>query len=135
MTYYEDGSGYRYLPELVDGSVNIGWLDVSADFTRGDVPDEFVERLVELCRDPVNLTRGWHRCNLCPPPRELAPPEPVMVSSPRGDYPVGHGEIRVEGPNGIRYAAPDMIVHYVRHHGYRPPDEFVEAVVRTSSAD
>jgi hypothetical protein len=34
---------------------------------------------------------------------------------------VGGAEIRVTGRDGIRYAAPDMIIHYVEAHGYRPP--------------
>jgi len=35
------------------------------------------------------------------------------------------------------YVAPESIVHYVDAHGYRPPDEFMDAVMRcprTSSA-
>jgi hypothetical protein len=129
MTYFEDGTPYRYLPEFADGSVNIGWLDRANPHPTGPVAAEFAERLVELCRKPVNLTRGWHYCNLCPTPTEPMP-EPITVKSPAGDFPVGHGEIRVDGTGGARYAAPDMIAHYVHVHGYRPPDPFVEAVVQ-----
>jgi hypothetical protein len=129
MTYYEDGSSYSYLAEFVDGSVNVGWLDSAMPIPTGDFPDEFVDRLTELCRYPVNLTRGWHRCNLCPPSEEPGRPSPTTVTSPDGEYLVGHGEIRVEGEKGARYAAPDMIVHYVREHGYQPPDYFIDAVL------
>ncbi len=129
MTYFEDGTPYRYLAEFEDGSVNVGWLDATQPYATGDVPAGFAEGLVELSRKPVNLTRGWHFCNLCPKPPEPVP-QPIMVKSPEGDFPVGHGEIRVEGRNGVRYAAPDMIAHYVLEHGYRPPEEFIEAVVQ-----
>lgn len=129
MTYFKDGTPYRYLAEFEDGSVNIGWLDTAEPYAQGEVPAEFTERLVELSRKPVNLTRGWHFCNLCPKPPEPMP-QPITVKSPEGDFPVGHGEIRVEGRNGVRYAAPDMIAHYVLEHGYRPPEEFIEAVVQ-----
>jgi hypothetical protein len=43
---------------------------------------------------------------------------------------VGSAEIRVHAPSGAIYAAPDMIIHYVEKHGYRPPDHFVQAVMR-----
>jgi len=39
------------------------------------------------------------------------------------------GEIRVDG-HGVNYAAPTLIVHYIENHKYRPPDEFIEAVIR-----
>jgi hypothetical protein len=41
---------------------------------------------------------------------------------------LGDAEIRVGGENGIVYAAPTLICHYIHEHGYRPPDEFLAAV-------
>ena len=41
----------------------------------------------------------------------------------------GNGQIRVKGPNGTCYAAPALISHYVEIHEYKPPAEFIEAVV------
>jgi hypothetical protein len=128
MTYFKDGSPYGYLPEFIDGSVNVGWLDAAEPYTTGDVPAELVERLVELCRNSVNRTRGWHYCNLCPKPTESFP-QPITVKSPAGDFPVGFGEIRVQGKDGVRYAAPDLIAHYVVEHHYRPPEQFVHTVL------
>jgi hypothetical protein len=128
MTFFKDDSPYGYLPEFIDGSVNIGWLDAAEPYTTGDVPAEFVERLVELCRNSVNRTRGWHYCNLCPKPAESFP-QPITVKSPTGDFPVGFGEIRVQSKDGVRYAAPDLVAHYVVEHHYRPPEQFVHAVL------
>jgi hypothetical protein len=88
-----------------------------------------VDRLVELCGNPVNLTRGFHHCNLCPLPAEGQFPEPVTVATPDGEVMVGHGEIRVTGEDGVTYASPDLIVHYVTVHRYRPPQKFVDAVL------
>jgi hypothetical protein len=51
-----------------------------------------------------------------------------MVSSEGGEFVVGGAEIRVEGATGTRYASPDMIIHYVEEHGYRPPDDFIQGV-------
>lgn len=129
MTYYEDETPYRYMSEFVDRALNIGWLDKSVPYQTGEVPGIFAEKLTELARHPINLTRGWHYCNLCHRPSQSEFPQPVTVHSSEGDFQVGHGEIRVNGKNGIRYAAPDMIIHYVLDHGYRPPAEFIDAVL------
>lgn len=129
MTYFQDGTTYSYLQEVVDGSVNIGWLDETEPFPTGDVPPDFVTRLVGLCGEPVNLTRGYHYCNLCPSPEGDDYPEPVTVTTPDGDVTVGHGEIRVTGGDGVTYASPDLVAHYVTAHRYRPPREFVDAVI------
>ena len=38
-------------------------------------------------------------------------------------------EIRVRGDERTVYAAPTLIVHYVEAHRYRPPEEFIAAVL------
>lgn len=129
MTYYPDGSPYAFLPEQEDGAVNVGWLDASQPYPTGAVPAEFVERLYELCRHPVNRTRGFHWCNLCPPPDDSSKRWTAELPGPGGPYPLGSGEIRVRATGGTRYAAPDLVVHYVTEHRYRPPGEFIAAVL------
>ena len=130
MTYYADGTPYSYLADAGGGGlVNIGWLDASVPFPTGEVPGAFVERLVTLGRDGVHRTRGLHYCNLCPRDSDVGLPAPTEVHSPDGDYVVGGAEIRVPGPGGRTYVAPDMVVHYVLAHGYRPPEEFIKAVM------
>jgi hypothetical protein len=52
------------------------------------------------------------------------------VSDGEGGFLVGSAEIRVDGLSGQRYASPDMIIHYVEEHGYAPPADFVEGVLR-----
>jgi hypothetical protein len=42
---------------------------------------------------------------------------------------LGSAEIRVPGKSGIQYACPNMIYHYLQDHNYRPPDEFITAVL------
>jgi hypothetical protein len=128
VTYYPDGSPYEFLPEARDGAVNVGWLDASQPFPTGAVPAEFVDRLTELCRHAVNRTRGFHRCGLCPPP-DGSRRWSAELASPEGAYPLGSAEMRIDGTNGVRYAAPDLIAHYVTEHGYRPPAEFIAAVL------
>jgi hypothetical protein len=41
---------------------------------------------------------------------------------------LGSAEIRVFGPRGKIYAAPNLLFHYVTAHHYKPPNEFVQAL-------
>jgi hypothetical protein len=60
----------------------------------------------------VNVTCGIHLCPFC---------DPIKA-------PAGSAEIRVI--NGSQaYAAPALIHHYVTVHRYRPPVEFIAAVL------
>ena len=43
----------------------------------------------------------------------------------------GNGEIKVSG-QGITFAAPVLIVHYIEQHRYLPPAQFLEAVERAN---
>lgn len=45
---------------------------------------------------------------------------------------LGSAEIRVTGASGRVYAAPDLIVHYIKDIGYLPPEEFIQAVEELS---
>ena len=134
VTHFEDGSPYEYQPQ--EGpATNVGWLDAAHEYSKGPVSPEFVRLLSELCRAGVLHMRGWHMCNLCVPDEErrsYSDLVPTLVKAEGGDYSVGHAEIRVPGLGGVMYAAPDMVIHYVVVHGYRPPDGFIEAVLRPS---
>jgi hypothetical protein len=41
---------------------------------------------------------------------------------------LGAAEIRVFAKDGVAYAAPTLVYHYVSVHHYKPPDEFVRAL-------
>ncbi|MCE7006301.1 hypothetical protein LWC34_26180 [Kibdelosporangium philippinense] len=109
VTYYPDLSPYRYT--VADQPMlNVGWLEPGAYFPRGPVPAQLVDALLKLGTRPRNKLRGFHFCEFCSRYR-------------------GTGEIHVVGASGIRYAAPMLIIHYIFAHRYRPPKEFVEAVL------
>jgi hypothetical protein len=46
-----------------------------------------------------------------------------------GEFIVGGAEIRVAAPSGVIFAGPDMIIHYVMVHGYKPPEKFPDALL------
>jgi hypothetical protein len=132
MTYVPDGAPFDLTfgaDEIEPGLIAVGWLDADHEFPRGPVLPEFVERLKQLCRDGVNRTRGFHRCELCSTREDAGRRPPTVVRDAAGDFPVGGAEVRVDGPSGKRYAAPDMTIHYVEEHGYAPPTDFVDGVL------
>ena len=105
--------------------VCIGWLDGSQQFESGEVSEEFASALSRACREPVRVTRGWHRCPFC----RDAVVGGTRVRDADGEFLVGHAEIRVRDRDGFVYAAPDMVIHYVLEHGYLPPGAFQAAVI------
>lgn len=138
MTYYADLTPYVYWPEHVVGDqpypdgveiLNVGWLEAGHDFPtfEGDPDPEFLENLITLAADHfTHATRGIHGCDL-PHQDEKADIEGEVVYGGRELF-LGHAEIHVVTPDGRWLAAPTLVVHYVRDHRYRPPEEFNEAV-------
>lgn len=104
--YYEDLSPFEYgmaYPECL----NIGWLDEGQPYEKGNVPDGFVKKLEEL---PVLMKHmGHHDCPFCG--KEIS----SVVKFAKGD--------------NINYLTPGMISHYVEKHEYKPPQEFIDAVM------
>ncbi len=135
MTYFPDLTPYVYdrvnygfaLPVL-----NVGWLDISAPYSADVTSSEFQEKLLDFCvyEHTAQHRMGYHRCQYCDNPLR-----PIVVQHNSGkQVTLGNGEIRVIGKSAI-YAAPTLIFHYVTIHNYRPPDEFIEAVLNGPRPD
>ena len=125
MAYFEDLTPYSYVQRTArDGELNIGWLDDQHCFTTGAVPEHVLAKIFELCKKPMNLTRGKQSCLLC---KERG----LVCSGGRNGVrlELGNGEIRVNGKSGKVYASPVMIYHYIEAHNYQPPQEFIEALL------
>ena len=153
MAYFEDLSVYSYRDEpdvvspadRVDRSsppylrvdatmarVNIGWLGGRGRFGRraryatGPVADGAVDALLDVIEaQAVNVTRGFHACEYC---------RGGDVGGHRLEHRgrtvvMGSSEIRVPAGGGVVFAAPTLIGHYVRDHGYCPPTAFIEALL------
>jgi hypothetical protein len=135
VTYFVDGTRCHYL-SVAEHATNSGWLDASREYARGPVPIEVVAILSELCRGTTLRTRGWHYCNLCVSDSDrqsVADYVKSVAQSDRGDFTVGSAEVHVRGPSAVTFVAPDMVIHYVVVHGYRPPEDFVKAVLESPS--
>jgi hypothetical protein len=115
VAHFPDLTPYTYFPAGTGPALNVGWLDPAAPFPTGDTSPEFCRKLGLLCQRPVQQTRGLHFCPYCP-----------WTGWP--DQSAGSAEIRVAGERAV-YAAPTLVHHYVVAHGYKPPDEFVAAVL------
>ena len=120
MTFFEDLTLYRYVEP--EPSKNVGWLDGKHAFTTGDMDPVLIGRLTKLTRYSVRSARGVFFCEICI--------SPSTVSHLIGDElcALGTAEIRVFGNDGSSYAAPNLLVHYILEHNYKPPDEFLTAL-------
>ena len=100
--------------------------------SKGPVAEDVVDVLLEAYKTKAVFTdgtAGWHDCEICPGPEAWYSEGQVgPVISWRGQrirlYGHGHHLLR---HGFIVYMAPALILHYILAHGYRPPDEFLEA--------
>lgn len=125
MSYFADLTPYAYIRSLANAKeLNVGWLSRWHSFPKGSVSNEVLTKVFLLCKSPVNKTKGFHTCEFC---RGNAWGVPVERDGTH--LTLGSAEIRVTGRSGIQYACPDMIYHYMKDHQYKPPQEFIDAVL------
>lgn len=124
MAYFSDLSEYSYSP-TDERMVNVGWLGSGKAFEAGGVDEAVWDELLRLASDPVNVMRGLHDCEFCDTESPVRIPSNYSMKKFAS---LGTGEIRVSGEDGKRYAAPTLILHYIRTHSYLPPEVFIQAV-------
>ncbi|MBW2455213.1 MAG: hypothetical protein JRI68_11915 [Deltaproteobacteria bacterium] len=105
----------------------VGWLEADEPFLQGAVPAEDVAKLGQLVIHtwkPPFMAGGWHDCTLCP---RKPGDGPIMWDIGGQQTMLGATEIYV--PAGeVMFSAPNLILHYIADHGYRPPEVFLAAV-------
>lgn len=113
--YYPDGSEMQFF-EI--HAVAIGWLEHDYPYARGPVSPEVVERLQRFEETGWTMLGmlGFHACEFC----EAEGAKRPAVCNTQHYIPAGD---RI-------YIAPQMIRHYIEAHGYAPPAEFCEALLR-----
>jgi len=119
MPWYDDLTPHTYTDTENDTVVNVGWLAAGHEFPKGKTSDEFRAALERLCETPIVQHKGFHDCEFC--------------GGRLHDESTGNGQIRVRGADGIWYAAPTLVAHYVTVHEYLPPPEFIEAVLHPTA--
>jgi hypothetical protein len=125
MAVYQDLSPYEYSPTVVE-MVNVGWLGRDSVYPTGVVDARVQVELLKRAADPANVMRGFHYCEFCDEDSPIRIPAKVGIHE---RVSLGTGEIRVAGDDGVIYAAPTLIVHYIEKHGYRPPEAFIVALI------
>ncbi len=114
MAWYADLSPCGYFgQECATFLRAVGWLERGQPFPVGPVDAEVYRQLVEMCKNPwePGIFMGFHRCNLCL-------------------YEGTTGKRNVFVPAGkVVFVCPELITHYMNEHGYRPPEEFCDAVL------
>jgi hypothetical protein len=101
----------------------VGWLHPGHPYTRGKVAAEFLARLKEFIRRQSLSGNhfcfpgfgGYYTCEFCGNAGGIG-----NLGLPRDD---------------ILFVFPEMIVHYIEAHEYKPPDEFITALMRSPFPD
>lgn len=117
MTWYKDLENCDYFPlgpEAANSLLAVGWLERGHDFTSGNIDKEIYDRLCELFQDPFQpfFSPGVHHCDLCQFSEKFGGVHNLFV------------------PNGETiFVCPELILHYIDAHWYKPPASFCEAVM------
>ncbi|MFC1489144.1 hypothetical protein ACFL6B_04775 [Thermodesulfobacteriota bacterium] len=98
----------KSIPEKFN-AIMVGWLGSKVPH-EGKIETQTIKKL-EWARDNRTIDQAWlgeHECEIC------------------NNY-IDRGEILIIDGEKM-YVAPRMILHYIKEHSYRPPEEFLEAV-------
>lgn len=104
----------RYFPIATpERLLAVGWLGKHVEYKQGSVEDRFFRKLQALAVNPWQpfAAAGHHECELC-------------------QYDAARFSANLFIPyDGVIYAAPVGILHYIATHWYRPPPIFMLAVM------
>lgn len=128
-TYYPDLTPYQYEDKIYPKILNIGWLDVNHQFEIGSVQNEIVEKILLLTCGVKNINlismkvRSFKHCPFDENVIEIDIPNTNRTRL------LGISELCIPNKvNNILYCFPDMLYHYITHHQYLPPLEFLQAI-------
>jgi hypothetical protein len=117
--HYDDLTPLTYFgEELADKLVAVGWLTHGHAHARGEVAEPVMRRLAELMRRPwaPSYFMGLEECTFCE--------HEFGVARDAGGL-----NLFVPG-DGFLYVMPELAKHYIQAHGYAPPAEFCDALLR-----
>jgi len=123
--YMQDLKPYRYdIPNALNRVLAVGWLTSKHAFPKGVVEPLLIDKLARaVVTHRANRMRGFHACDLCLPSRIIS------VDVDGSKFQLGSAEIWIPASGStIAFASPDLILHYISAHGYRPPSSFLEAL-------
>ena len=121
MAWYADLEHLDYFDGSFDVDTTmlraVGWLAHGHEFKQGGVDLAAVDKLRTLLVSPwqPDRFRGGHRCDIC-------------LASGQVRLPAGSNNLFVPAEESV-YVAPELLLHYIEEHRYKPPDEFVRAML------
>lgn len=117
----------------------IGFLRRGEPFASGNVDPQVFERLCELTQEPKQpwACGGVHFCDLCRftgnsvghLQRVFGKPGEFRNPGYRVSAVSSSVDLWIPG-NGFLYHCPTSITHYIDCHGFSPPDDFCDAVLK-----
>ena len=115
MAHFDDLAACTYfhdpqLPPLLA----VGWLEPGHDFPTGEVPADLLPRLIAIRRSEKMPLPYFYMGGV------------VCWCGDRRMF--SKRNLFIPG-NGVVYASPEGILHYIAAHSYCPPAEFIEAVL------
>jgi len=127
MSYFPDLELCQYHSGPFDSSrwncplLSIGWLDGAEEYVQESFEYEKVLETISKLRSEFKKDfsghnfRGLHACSLCEGSEEL-----LLI----------HSDINLFIPSeGCVFVAPGAIDHYIVEHMYKPPEEFLNALL------
>jgi hypothetical protein len=136
--YFQDSTPYCYGtfygPDRIiplDEVRMIGWLENGYDYPRGQVDEQTLvnlRKLLIMSPRSAKRAKGFHYCDFCNPPGDWESRPKITFEGSK--LFLGSAQIWLPSATSpqLIYAAPNLIYHYIVEHGYRPPDEFLDAV-------
>ncbi|KKN69316.1 hypothetical protein LCGC14_0441750 [marine sediment metagenome] len=101
--------------------VAVGYLDITEDYQKGPVSQNFINKLrIIYNTGAVLMTAGHHDCEFC-----------IDKGNYKNKATSSCEKTIVDEENNIEYKFPQMIFHYIEEHGYQPPEEFVLFILTT----
>jgi len=129
MAYYPDLGPIDYFPIPTGAScplVAVGWLERQHPFTTGSVSREFFGKLVDLCKDPFQpvTSCGFHTSSF----QQLGRVSADFRFENEEVTGLYHANLFV--PDGTKiFVCPVAILDYIDRYFYKPPGEFITAVM------
>ena len=101
QVWFDDLKPCTYFPVDVE-LVAVGWLERDMPYPTGEVDRAVYDALVEMRKNPWQalVCCGFHSCDLCRFEGEARGCSNLLIPA-----------------DGILYAAPELIVHYINAHG------------------
>ena len=109
----------------------VGWIGDVVEST-GETPSMCIGALLDAYEAGYLFsdgTLGSHTCEVCPPTLPQKGYDHPFTWNGRQTTLYGHGHYLVHHGNAI-FVTPALVLHYIVNHQYRPPDVFIEAVIK-----